>query len=95
MDSIYTELSKVTVGDVRDHNPKCRQCRFMDRCTGGCRNSVLISYDDYYAIDQGVCEFFEKGYGRGGTIQGISEEESAGLFRDLLALVPQNINRYF
>ena len=61
-DSIYTRLSTVTVGDVRDHNPKCRQCRFVDRCTGGCRNSVLISGDDYYGIDPEVCNFFESGY---------------------------------
>ncbi len=61
-DSIYTKLSAATVGDVRDHNPKCRKCRFVDRCTGGCRNSVLISCNDYYGIDPEVCEFFDKGY---------------------------------
>ena len=61
-DSLFTELSVVTVGDVRDHNPKCRQCRFVERCTGGCRNAVLLSGDDYYGIDPNVCEFFEMGY---------------------------------
>ena len=61
-DSIYTELSGVTVGDIRNHNPKCRQCRYVDICTGGCRNSVLISGNDYYGIDPQLCEFFEKGY---------------------------------
>ncbi len=55
-DSIYTELYAATVGDVRNRNPECREC------TGGCRNSVLISCDDYYGIDREVCDFFEKGY---------------------------------
>lgn len=61
-DSAFVDLSYVTVGDVRDHNPKCRECRFADRCSGGCRNSVLMKSDDYYGIDPGLCEFFENGW---------------------------------
>ena len=61
-DSKLIELTAVTVGDVRDHNPKCRTCRFVDRCTGGCRNAVLMACDDYYGIDPDVCYFFERGW---------------------------------
>lgn len=61
-DSKFIELTNVTVGEVRDHNPKCRECRFVDRCTGGCRNSVLMCGDDYYGIDPDVCYFFENGW---------------------------------
>ena len=61
-DSKYTELCSATIGDIRNHNPKCRQCRFIDRCTGGCRNSVLMQGDDYYAVDEEVCSFFEGGW---------------------------------
>lgn len=61
-DSEVTALSKTTVEDVRNHNPKCRECRFIDRCTGGCRNSVLMQGDDYYGIDEEVCYFFENGW---------------------------------
>lgn len=61
-ESTYTELTRVSVGDVRKHNPKCRNCKYLDRCTGGCRNSVLLHGDDYYAIDEGLCYFFENGW---------------------------------
>ena len=57
----FHHLSNVTVGEVRDHNPKCRECRFSDRCTGGCRNSVLMEADDYLGIDEELCWFFENG----------------------------------
>ncbi len=61
-DSEFVNLSYATVSDVRDHNPKCRECRFVDRCNGGCRNSVLMKGDDYYGIDTDLCEFFENGW---------------------------------
>ena len=61
-DSEFVRLSCATVGDVRSHNPKCRECRFADRCTGGCRNSVLMQGDDYYGIDTNLCAFFENGW---------------------------------
>ena len=61
-DSEFVDLCYATVSDVRDHNPKCRECRFVDRCIGGCRNSVLMKGDDYYGIDTDLCEFFENGW---------------------------------
>jgi radical SAM protein with 4Fe4S-binding SPASM domain len=61
-DPEFTGLCNVKVGDIRDHNPKCRECRFTDRCTGGCRNAALMLGDDYFGIDTGMCEFFENGW---------------------------------
>ena len=61
-DSVFTILTAATVKDIRDHNPKCRDCIFADRCTGGCRNSVLMQSDDYYGIDEDLCYFFENGW---------------------------------
>lgn len=61
-DSEFVDLCYATVSDIRDHNPKCRECRFADRCTGGCRNAVLMKDDDYYGIDTDLCEFFENGW---------------------------------
>ena len=55
----FTKLCHATVGEVRDHNPKCRECKYVDKCTGGCRNSVLMAGDDYYGIDEDLCWFFE------------------------------------
>jgi radical SAM protein with 4Fe4S-binding SPASM domain len=61
-DSELTELCSATVKSVRDHNPRCRACAYVDRCTGGCRNSVLLQGDDYYGIDENLCYFFENGW---------------------------------
>ena len=61
-DSELVKLCTATVEDVRNNNPKCRECRFIDRCTGGCRNSVLMQGNDYYGIDEDVCYFFENGW---------------------------------
>ncbi|MBR4744946.1 MAG: radical SAM protein [Oscillospiraceae bacterium] len=61
-DSEFLTLCAVTVKDIRDHNPKCRECAYVDRCTGGCRNSVLMQGDDYYGIDENLCYFYENGW---------------------------------
>ena len=61
-ESEFHTLTAATVKDIRDHNPKCRKCQYLDRCTGGCRNSVLIKGNDYYGIDEDVCYFFENGW---------------------------------
>ena len=55
----FTALCSAKVGDVREHNPKCRECKYVDRCTGGCRNAALMAGDDYYGVDPDVCWFFE------------------------------------
>lgn len=61
-DSDLITYEYATVGDIRDRNEKCRQCRFADRCTGGCRNAALIAGEDYYGIDPALCAFFENGW---------------------------------
>ena len=61
-DSELTTLCEATVEEVRNHNPECRSCKYVDRCTGGCRNSVLTQGDDYYGIDKKLCYFFENGW---------------------------------
>ena len=61
-DSDFNRLCKTTVGEIRDHNGTCRACEFVDRCSGGCRNSVLIQGDDYYAPDEEYCYFFKNGW---------------------------------
>ena len=61
-DPAFTRLERATVKDVRDANPECRSCEYVDRCTGGCRNNVLIHTDDYYGIDKELCRFFEGGW---------------------------------
>ena len=55
----FHDLCFATVEEIRDHNPKCRECKYIDKCTGGCRNAVLMNSDDYYGIDPQLCWFFE------------------------------------
>ena len=61
-DSEYVKLSYTTVKDVREGNEDCRVCPYTDRCTGGCRNSVLISGNNYYGPDPEACFFFRNGW---------------------------------
>ena len=60
--SDFNRLCHTTVGEVRDRNDKCRNCKFIDRCAGGCRNAALIQSDNYYAPDEENCYFFENGW---------------------------------
>lgn len=61
-DPTFKNLTTITVKEVRDANPKCRKCGFVDRCIGGCRSSALMASGDYKGIDHEMCEFFEKGW---------------------------------
>ena len=60
-DGDFTRLCHATVGEVRERNPKCRECQYVDRCTGGCRNAALLAEGDYYGVDPELCRFFELG----------------------------------
>ena len=55
-------VDALTVGEVRDRSGKCRECEFIDRCFGGCRNAALMAGDDYYGVDPSICEFFKNGW---------------------------------
>ena len=61
-DSDFNRLCRTTVGEIRDRNRKCRECKYVDRCTGSCRNSALLEGDDYYAPSEENCYFFENGW---------------------------------
>ena len=58
-DSFFTRLCRTKVAEIRENNPKCRECAYISRCTGGCRNAALMAGDDYCGLDPGVCWFFE------------------------------------
>lgn len=58
-DSDFERLCHTTVREVRDSGPKCRECRFVDRCVGGCRNVALLYGDDFSGINPECCWFFE------------------------------------
>lgn len=58
-DSEFNRLCYTKIGEVRDGNDQCRECRFIDRCSGGCRNAALMAGDNYYGVDPDICWFFE------------------------------------
>ena len=61
-DSAVVELAYATVRDVRDGNGECRNCEYIDRCTGGCRQAALMAEENYYGVDPTVCFFFKNGW---------------------------------
>jgi radical SAM protein with 4Fe4S-binding SPASM domain len=60
--SHFMDLCATTVKQVRDGNDKCRKCEFIDKCTGGCRNTAIIDSDNFYDVDKSVCFFYENGW---------------------------------
>lgn len=61
-DSDFNRLCHTTVAEVRDKSGKCRDCKYADRCAGGCRNGALLKSDNYYAPNEENCYFFENGW---------------------------------
>ena len=61
-DSTYVHYSYATVGDVRQGNNACLKCDYIDRCAGSCRNSALITSNNYYGVDPDACLFFQNGW---------------------------------
>lgn len=55
----FMNRCSATVGQVRDANPKCRSCAYLDRCNGGCRASAVCAGPDYLGIDPSTCHFFQ------------------------------------
>ena len=58
-DSEFNRLCHASVADVRDGSGRCRDCAFVNRCAGGCRNAALIDSGNYYGADPEACWFFE------------------------------------
>lgn len=58
----FMERCACTVGQVRDANPECRACEWVEYCHGGCRAAAYNSGGQYLAIDTGQCDFFRQGW---------------------------------
>ena len=87
-DSDFNRLCHASVADVRDGSGKCRECEFIDRCSGGCRNSALVAGDNYYGVDPEVCWFFEHGGDK--RIELAAKEP----FKSYLQRNPPRVGRY-
>ncbi len=63
-DSDYYDFITTTVGDVFEHNPKCRACSYRGLCKGGCRAKAVDGDGnlDPMGLDVEACRFFLGGY---------------------------------
>ncbi len=52
-------LCNATVAEVHGGNVRCERCEFKGSCSGGCRNTALISCDSFYGPDEEACWYFE------------------------------------
>ncbi|MBQ6462945.1 MAG: radical SAM protein [Pseudobutyrivibrio sp.] len=73
VNSEYSSIMKLSLRDILEHNPDCRNCAYWYMCKGGfCRASGLLNYfeknktreiiDDCFAFTSQQCDFFLKGY---------------------------------
>ena len=60
-DSEFNRLCHASVAEVRDGSGKCRDCKYIDLCSGGCRSNALMASGNYYGADPSACWFFEHG----------------------------------
>ena len=58
----FMDRCGATVGQVRDANPRCRDCAYVDRCNGGCRACAVCAGTDYLGVDPSTCHFFQGGW---------------------------------
>ena len=58
----FMDRCACTVGQVRDANPECRTCAWVDHCHGGCRAAAYNEAGHYLAVDPGQCHFFKEGW---------------------------------
>lgn len=62
-DSTYHDDAVCCVKDLMEHNPKCAQCKYADKCRGGCRATALDKGSlDYLGPDSSACAFYLNGW---------------------------------
>ena len=63
-DSRYMDFINTRADKVLEHNPECAECRYKNRCLGGCRASGLSDsgQTDLLHKDPCACEVFKGGW---------------------------------
>ncbi len=61
-ESAYLDEVCTCVGQLAEHNEKCRSCRWWKLCAGGCRAIGLALTGDRLGEDKAKCIYFEGGY---------------------------------
>ena len=66
--SNYLEFISTKVKDYVKHRPECDNCKYRNRCAGGCRGQAILNSmlenknGDIWSRDPYRCAFFKKGY---------------------------------
>ena len=61
----YLDTVCTTVGELREKNEKCGNCKWFEYCTGGCRALGMLfsgQKKDFLGEDITKCQFFENGW---------------------------------
>lgn len=61
-DSQYLCEVCTTVDKIREHDRKCRNCKYFKYCAGGCRALAIVLTGDKLGADPSKCVFFGQGY---------------------------------
>lgn len=61
-DSDYFKDISITVGDLRQNNEKCANCKYFKYCTGGCPALAFSEFRKLLKEDSWKCYFFENKY---------------------------------
>ena len=61
-DTPFMDRCATTIGMVRGGNDRCRGCKYVKRCNGGCRAGVVCSEPSMTAPDPSNCHFFHGGW---------------------------------
>jgi sulfatase maturation enzyme AslB (radical SAM superfamily) len=62
-DSVYRDVCRLKMGEILDHNERCRDCEYRLHCGAGCRALACGEEStDYKGIDEDCCAFFKNGW---------------------------------
>ena len=61
-ETLFMDRCSVTVGQVRDGNDECRSCKWIEKCSGGCRAAAIAKSSNYFAPEPAQCHFFKAGW---------------------------------
>ena len=61
-DGEMMKLLRLSVGEMKDRSPDCRECEWKKLCNFGCRAEACAQGNGIEGIDQRMCIFFKDGY---------------------------------
>lgn len=61
-DGEMMELFRLSIGEMKDRSPVCRECEWKKLCVFGCRAEACAQGNTIEGIDQRMCIFFKDGY---------------------------------